>query len=117
MDTNSMTETAETRSWTFEELQISKHAAVRCQQRGLRLQDLRAIRRHADIYIPRGNGVELIRISKRKLGKMGKTTPEGVAVDRLKKACLLLAADNMIVTVFHPRKGKYKKAKPSRRTA
>lgn len=117
MNTNKITTT--TGRWLpeHEELQISKHATIRCQQRGLRPQDIRAISRHADICIPRGNGVELVRISKSKLSKMGKKTPEGVTVDRLKNTCLLLAVDNTVITAIHPRRGKYKRGRTQRRAA
>ncbi len=116
MDVKNVTATEEGSS-NVEEIYISEHAAVRCQQRGLRPQDLKTISRHADVFIPRGNGAELVRISKTKLGKMGNRTPEGVAVDRLKNTCLLLSIDNTIITVIHPRKGKYKKRKKNRRLA
>jgi hypothetical protein len=117
MNTSGMIVTAEEWLPEPEEFQISKHAAIRCQQRGLRPQDIKAISRHADICIPRGNGVELVRISKIKLSKMGNRTPEGVAVDRLKNTCLLLAVDNTVITVIHPKKGKYRRGRTRRRAA
>lgn len=117
MNTNGTTATAENRLPEHEEIHISKHAAIRCQQRGLRPQDIRAISGHADICIPRGNGVELVRISKSKLNKMGNKTPEGVDVDRLKNTCLLLAVDNTVITAIHPRRGKYRREKTRRSAA
>lgn len=117
MNTNRMTGTAENRLPESKEIQVSKHATIRCQQRGLRPQDLRAISKHADICIPRGNGVELVRISKSKLSRMGNKTPEGVAVDRLRNTCLLLAVDNTVITAIHPGRGKYIRRNTRRRAA
>jgi hypothetical protein len=94
---------------------FSRHAAIRCQQKGVRALDLLAVSRHADICIPRGNGVELVRISKTKLQKMGNRTPEGVATDRLRNTCLLLSEDYTVITVIHPRRGRYKRGKTVRR--
>ncbi len=117
MNANKMISTAENWSLQQGELQLSKHATARCQQRGLRPQDVMAIGRHADICIPRGNGVELVRISRTKLSKMGNRTPEGVSVERLKNTCLLLAVDNTVITAIHPRRGKYRRGRTHRRAA
>jgi hypothetical protein len=117
MNSNGTTVTCEKWSLEQETFQISKHASIRCQQRGLRPQDVRAITLHSDISIPRGSGVELVRISKTKLSRMGNRTPEGVAVDRLKNTCLLLAVDNTVITAIHLRRGKYRRGKVRRRAA
>lgn len=51
-------------------MRISKHAALRCGQRGVSAQCLAALVEHADIEMPAGNGAYVLSISRRQVSSL-----------------------------------------------
>ena len=92
-----------------DEVDVSKHARIRCQQRGIRELDIEVIYKYADICIPRRNGAELIQISNKKLREIRAHGGEGVTVDHLRNIGLIINDNDYVITVMHLKKGRYRK--------
>jgi hypothetical protein len=85
---------------------LSRHAAVRAQQRGIPPAQLSAVLTHGDREIHRGSRCCAIFISKETLRQLGPVTPEGVPTDRLKGLTVLQSDDQTCVTAFRSERGK-----------
>jgi hypothetical protein len=79
---------------------LSRHAAVRAQQRGISPAQLSAIATHSDMEIHRGGDCYAIWISKKTLRRLGPFTPEGVPTDRLNGLTILQGDEDTLVTTF-----------------
>jgi hypothetical protein len=85
---------------------MSRHAAIRAQQRGITTAQLSAVFIHADREIRRGNSCYAIWVSKETLQQLGPITPEGVPTDKLKTLTVLQSEDETCVTAFRSQRGK-----------
>lgn len=92
-----------------EETELTKHAAKRMQQRGIKKELVEVIMTHADIETDIGNGTIAYSISKERLKKLRKTGD--VPAQLMEKAdgtCVAVANDNgpdenreAVVTILH----------------
>ncbi|OOY02988.1 hypothetical protein [Thioclava sp. F28-4] len=77
---------------TISELHVTKHATLRCQQRGIRREDLAALIFYADIEVPAGDRAILIQVSKARARQLN-------LGDGLARMGAILSDDGAIVTV------------------
>jgi hypothetical protein len=97
-------------------LSLTQHVTARAQQRGITPAQVDAVVRYADSERPRGGGCVSIWISRRALRRFGRSTPEGVSIDRLLGVTLLQGSDDTCVTVFRDSRSKaYRRAVGRRR--
>jgi hypothetical protein len=85
---------------------FSRHAMVRAHQRGIKLEQVDAILRYADMEEPRGDGCTSIWISRRELRRLGPSTPEGVSTDRLQGVTVLQGDEQVCVTIIRNRRSR-----------
>jgi hypothetical protein len=80
-------------------INLSRHAQIRLQQRGLRLTDVEAIVTNADVETPIGSNCVLLRVS-REVSRSFRTE------DRLSRLGVIWSEDHaQVVTVFPIRGG------------
>ena len=79
---------------------LSRHAAIRGQQRAISPAQLSAIGIHGDMEVHRGGDCYAIWISKRMFRHLGPMTPEGVPTDRLRGLTILQGDSDTVVTAF-----------------
>lgn len=88
-------------------LDLTRHAAVRANQRGVPHHLLRALIDHADIDAPADNGCRLLRFSKERLKDRALRAEIGVETDRLATLAVIWSdSDSRVVTVLHHRAGR-----------
>jgi hypothetical protein len=85
---------------------LSRHAAVRAQQRGISPAQLSAIATYADMENRLGGDCYALWISKKALRRLGPLTSEGVPTDRLKGLTILQGDDDTLVTTFRSERSK-----------
>ncbi len=96
-------------------LQLTCHARVRSQQRGIRHDAIGAVIKYSDKSERRGRHCWVHWVSRRRLGELGSHTPEGVSTERL-DGLHVLVGESDIVTVFRrPGKSSYRRQKPTTR--
>ena len=82
--------------------QLSKHAEIRAQQRGIRQQIIGLVTDHADQRLHAGNGLVSLRLSRRCLRDLGAA---GINTSLLEKAkgvvVLMCPRTNTVVTTMH----------------
>ena len=83
---------------------LSRHAAIRAQQRSITPVQLDAVLRYADMERRRGGGCISIWVSRRELRRLGPSTPEGVPTERLQGITVLQSGDQVVVTVIRDRR-------------
>ena len=80
---------------------MSRHAALRAQQRAVRLKIISFILDNADIRRRAGRGCVQFQISRHELGRMAKSGVPAELVERSSGVALVVAQDETIVTVKH----------------
>jgi len=87
-------------------LTLSRHAAVRTQQRGMPHHLLHAFLDHADIDAPAGGHCRLLRISRERLRDRSVREELGADADRLARLAVIWSSETgTIVTVMHQHAG------------
>lgn len=88
-------------------LELSQHAAVRAQQRGVPHAVIDLVLDHADVSIPVGSGCSALRLSKRRLAGRDLRRELRSALDRAAGITLIMSDDTgEIVTVLHDHGGR-----------
>ena len=86
----------------MQQLNYTKHATHRMQQRGIRRHQVERLIDLADLYIPVGRALGAIRISRPAIAE---AVADGwlcrAEAERLKRRAVLIADDGEIVTVAH----------------
>jgi hypothetical protein len=94
-----------------EQMNLTRHAIARGQQRGIAYSQFDAVLKHADRETPRGGGRIAVWISKKELQRIGPKTPEGVPTDRLRRLIVIQGDDGIPVTAFrNDRAGSYRRS-------
>ena len=95
--------------------QITGHAKLRCQQRGISPSTIRLLLQHGDVITPVGGGRRAITVSRLERAAMAN---EGVCpqtLDRIRKLCLIEEGQR-IITVMVATQRRYRHGvKPRRR--
>lgn len=81
---------------------MTKHAQIRCQQRGIKRGDVESILTHADVENPAGDGAVVISISRQRA--------KFISVNDVARRCaVILSEDGVIITacqIHNTRHGK-----------
>ncbi|MEQ6335704.1 hypothetical protein [Sphingobium sp. MK2] len=83
------------------ELQISKHAQNRMQQRGLRYADIQLLAEYADMDVVIAGGLHAMRLSKRAYAIAQAQGVSTSVLDRLKRAVAVESVEGTLVTCLH----------------
>lgn len=83
------------------ELQISKHAQHRMQQRGFRRADIQMLADFADMDVVIADGLHAMRLSKRAYAIAQAQGVSTSVLDRLKRAIAVESVDGTLVTCLH----------------
>ena len=85
---------------------LSKHAAIRTQQRGVPHHLIDALMSHADFEAPVGGGCIVLRMTKDRLDDPDLATSLGAERERLRGLSIVWSErSGEIVTVLRPRRG------------
>ena len=84
---------------------LSRHAALRANQRGVTHAMIDALLTHADIEASVGDGCTVVRFSRARLADRGLRQTLGGTIDRMKSVVLVLGGGGEVVTVLHDHGG------------
>ena len=88
-------------------LELSQHASIRAQQRGVPHTVIDLVLDHADVSVPVGSGCTALRLSKRRLSDRDLRRDLSSDLDRAARVTLILSDDTgEIVTVLHDHGGR-----------
>lgn len=79
---------------------LTRHAEIRCQQRGIRREVIDAILNEADRVTPAGSGAHTRHVSRKRCGALVKGGIPPQTVERL-ASVYVVTAGSLVVTVFH----------------
>jgi hypothetical protein len=83
---------------------LTRHAAVRANQRGVTHEAVQAVIAWADVELPARDGCSVLRVSRRRLTNRALRATLGVLADRVRSLALVVAGDTgEVVTVLHGR--------------
>lgn len=82
-------------------LQISRHAERRMQQRGLRRADIAILSSYADIEVTIASGLHAVRISRKAYEEARSLGVSPSSLDRLRQAVAVESNDGTLVTCLH----------------
>ena len=83
-------------------LDLSRHADLRANQRGVTHEMLHALIAYADIEAPVGKGCTVLRLSRGRLEDRALRSALGTMADRLRSLAIVVAGDGgTVVTVVH----------------
>ena len=93
---------------------LTKHAAIRMQQRGFLNNTAEIILTHADRHVHIGGGDRAFSVSRKKAERLkatGEIAPS--MIDRIHSKSIVVSNDNAVITVMHVKAGK--KGRPYRK--
>lgn len=85
--------------------ELSRHAAIRCQQRGVPVRVVQTLLDKADRVVPVGSGAYSRFVSKRRRRNLTAYGVPAWVVDRLESVCVVTSGET-VLTVFHRYGGK-----------
>jgi hypothetical protein len=81
---------------------LTRHAAVRANQRGITQQSVEAVIAWADVELPARDGCSILRFSRERLADRDLRATLGALADRVRSLALVVACDTgEVVTVLH----------------
>jgi hypothetical protein len=81
---------------------LTRHAAVRANQRGVTHQTVEAVFAWADVELPAGDGCSVLRFSRERLADRDLRATLGPLADKVCSLALVVAGDTgRVVTVLH----------------
>ena len=81
---------------------LTRHAAVRANQRGVTQQSVEAVIAWADVERPARDGCSILRFSRERLADRALRATLGPLADRVRSLALVVAGDTgQVVTVLH----------------
>lgn len=86
-------------------IRISRHAAIRAQQRGVQVSTISFIFSFADTQVYVGNSCKAHSLSRRAALRLRELRHPPHDIDRARRVTVITSPDGEVITVFHDRRG------------